>query len=492
MNIARVSAIPVLLAAVFSSLPCIFFAGRALAGEKTGISSEELDRAIEEARAELEELREASRKNRMRMETEREGLLSQITGSEGRIGILKEKARSSEKKGVSLRAGIEGARAESDRLVTVREVFLRNLRAPSVELSSRLNATLVGLERPDLVSRALGLCERLKSKDADPARAAGDLAGLALEEIRTGSRACWFQGEVVDRNGSIVKARIFRVGEVAALCVLPDGKQGILVRSEDGEHWRAMVSELGSTGRRRLSGFFSSLEDPAGDTAEMPADVSGGLALSSIELGRTLDETFTAGGFVMWPLLCVAIGGIIIALERAVFLARVHLRSIRIMQRVESALDKGQIEEAEDICRRKPGPVGRVLLAGLRHRHSRKDILEDVLQESILHETPRLERFMSMLGVLAMIAPLLGLLGTVTGMISTFQMISAHGSGDSRLLSGGISEALITTQAGLVIAVPLLLMHAYFSGRVNHILEHIEANATRLVTLLVSGSEGKR
>jgi len=263
------------------------------------------------------------------------------------------------------------------------------------------------------------------------------------------------------------------------------------VRCEDGLRWRAIVRSPGLLGGDAISDMVDGLDHPTKGIVAVPFDVSGGLAISKLELDRDLWEILEAGGFVMWPLAAVAFLGVFIAVERAFVLAMVHMRSSRVMQKVEAALGRKDFVEAEGICRRNRGPVGRVLFAGLTHRQDPKDIVEDVLSETIIHEGPVLERFLSTLGVLAMIAPLLGLLGTVTGMISTFQMISAHGSGDPRLMSGGISEALITTQAGLIIAVPLLLLHAFFSGRVNHLLEHLDANATRLVTLLYSGRNGK-
>ena len=120
------------------------------------------------------------------------------------------------------------------------------------------------------------------------------------------------------------------------------------------------------------------------------------------------------------------------------------------------------------------GVSARVLDACLRLRGSSTDVLERGIEEAMLAETPKLERSLGTLGVLGAIAPFLGLLGTITGMITTFNVITASGSNDPTLLSSGISEALLTTQAGLVVAIPILLIHTWLSGRVDNFIIRLE------------------
>ena len=128
---------------------------------------------------------------------------------------------------------------------------------------------------------------------------------------------------------------------------------------------------------------------------------------------------------------------------------------------------------------------GKILKAGLENVPASREVLENVLQEAILRELPRLERFLPTLSVLAAIAPLLGLLGTVTGMINTFQVIMQFGTSDPRMMSGGISEALITTQLGLVVAIPILIMHHFLERRVDKVIGDMEEKGTALtVTIL--------
>jgi biopolymer transport protein ExbB len=125
-----------------------------------------------------------------------------------------------------------------------------------------------------------------------------------------------------------------------------------------------------------------------------------------------------------------------------------------------------------------------VLATIIHNRSLQRQQLEDLVAEAILSERPTLERFLPAVNVIAVVAPLLGLLGTVTGMIATFSVITEHGTGDPRLLSGGISEALLTTQWGLMVAIPALLAHALLAGRVDHIIADMETQALKLLNAL--------
>jgi len=138
-------------------------------------------------------------------------------------------------------------------------------------------------------------------------------------------------------------------------------------------------------------------------------------------------------------------------------------------------------KEAGEMAAKARGPLRSLLAEALAHADEPRDQLEEVLHGAILTEVPRLESKLSILSVGAAIAPLLGLLGTVTGMIHTFRLISIFGSGDARMLSGGISEALVTTEAGLMVAIPLLLLHAVLVRRVRTITDGLEKDALAIL-----------
>ncbi len=221
-----------------------------------------------------------------------------------------------------------------------------------------------------------------------------------------------------------------------------------------------------------------------GDVLAMPIDVSGGLAVERLRQRRSLWEFLQAGGIVMIPLGLIAVLAIIMILERVVALRRADARIDPLLGRVIPLVDRGDFQTAASTLHAVDGPVGRVLLAGVEAAEQKGSRVEEVLEDAVLREVPHLERFTGTLGVFAAIAPLLGLLGTVSGMIETFQVITAYGTGNARLLSGGISEALITTEVGLVVAVPILLAHAWLSRRVRTMLGHLERASVSLAGAL--------
>jgi biopolymer transport protein ExbB len=154
------------------------------------------------------------------------------------------------------------------------------------------------------------------------------------------------------------------------------------------------------------------------------------------------------------------------------------------MNRLASRGDWKACEALVEGHERKDWPVLNVLAAGLSGRHEDRETLENILQEAILREVPRLERFLSVLAVFGAVAPLLGLLGTVTGMIDTFRVITLYGTGDPRMMSGGISEALLTTELGLAVAIPIMLVHTFLTRRVDHLVGDMEEKAVALTNII--------
>ncbi len=137
-------------------------------------------------------------------------------------------------------------------------------------------------------------------------------------------------------------------------------------------------------------------------------------------------------------------------------------------------------------------PLGRVLTVYESNRRQDVETLQHKLDEAILKELPRIERGVNALAVIAAIAPMLGLLGTVTGMIQTFQSITLFGSGDPRYLSGGISQALVTTEIGLVVAIPLILLHSVVSARGNRIVQVLDEQSAGLIATRAEESEDEQ
>lgn len=190
-----------------------------------------------------------------------------------------------------------------------------------------------------------------------------------------------------------------------------------------------------------------------------------------------------AGGTIAWVIVGLGALALLMIVLRVLLLFRAAANTERLVDEIGPAVEAGRLDQAIAQCRRSQSAAGRVLRATLENLHREKEHLEDIISESILHETPHLDRFGSTILVMAAVAPLLGLLGTVTGMISTFDVITEFGTGNPKLLSGGISEALITTELGLIVAIPSLLFGNLLSGWAERIKDDMDKSALRIMNL---------
>ncbi|MDT0616890.1 MAG: MotA/TolQ/ExbB proton channel family protein [Salinisphaeraceae bacterium] len=194
-------------------------------------------------------------------------------------------------------------------------------------------------------------------------------------------------------------------------------------------------------------------------------------------------ELVVAGGWVMLPLLLCSIGALAIGLERAWALRVSLVLPARIDQRLDSLaarpLSAGELKSLHE-----DSPLGRILAAGLAVRGDDPRVIRERIEEAGREVVHELERYLNTLGTIAAIAPLLGLLGTVIGMIKVFAAITAAGVGDAQPLAGGISEALLTTAAGLCVAIPALVLYRTLRGRVDDLVMRMETRAIRLADRL--------
>jgi biopolymer transport protein ExbB len=193
---------------------------------------------------------------------------------------------------------------------------------------------------------------------------------------------------------------------------------------------------------------------------------------------------FKKGGLVMYPLILAAILGLLLSLERIIVLSRKSTNPERFMRKLRPCFEKGQCEEAIAFCSRSATTLGQVLSGILRQNGKSRDSAEKAARETMLRELPVLEKRMVLIAAIGGSAPLMGLLGTVSGMISLFKVITDVGTNDPRILAGGISEALVTTQTGLIIAIPILLLHGYLSDRLERIQNYITANSMEVLNTL--------
>lgn len=192
-------------------------------------------------------------------------------------------------------------------------------------------------------------------------------------------------------------------------------------------------------------------------------------------------EIVFAGGWLMVPILACSIIAAAIIIERFVNLRRKRVLPAGILERVrqwaaQRELDRQHIEQLQ-----RSSPLGRVLAAALVNRRREREVIKDSVEDTGRHVVHELERFLNTLGTIAGITPLLGLLGTVIGMIEVFSAIMIHGVGDPNQLAGGISQALITTAAGLTVAIPSYFFYRYFRGLVRAYVVEMEQQSMELL-----------
>ncbi len=197
-------------------------------------------------------------------------------------------------------------------------------------------------------------------------------------------------------------------------------------------------------------------------------------------------ELLVAGGWVMVLIVLSSVVALAICIERLYTLNPRKIAPPHLLATVWKQLKRGELDAEKLRNLKQSSHLGRILAAGLGNAYHGRDVMKESIQEAASHVIHDLERYLNTLGTIAAVAPLLGLLGTVLGMIKVFAEIMTQGTGNASALAGGISEALITTAAGLTVAIPALVMHRYFTGRIDAIVVELEQETIKLVDALHS------
>jgi len=195
-------------------------------------------------------------------------------------------------------------------------------------------------------------------------------------------------------------------------------------------------------------------------------------------------ELITAGGWLMVPILLCSVVALAIGVERFWTLRRVRVAPRHLLTEVWALVKKGDLGRDQLGRIRASSALGQILVAGINNSRHGRDVMKESISETAAKVIHELERFLNPLGTIALVSPLLGLLGTVVGMIKVFSEIMIQGTGNANVLAGGISEALITTAAGLSVAIPALILHRYFLRRIDTLVVEMEQEAVKLVEVI--------
>ncbi|MBS7664128.1 MotA/TolQ/ExbB proton channel family protein [Pseudomonas lalucatii] len=335
------------------------------------------------------------------------------------------------------------------------------VRQSAGDVAGQWQDSLLNAQYPERLQRLAALAESRSLPSAE------DLDGywmLLLEDLAASGRIERLELPVVAADGVRRAQPVLRVGSFAAF-----GEEAFL-------HYDAAAGELLAPPRQPAGlGLVADYLEGGASLARLPIDPSRGNLLVQLQRQPNLWDRVQQGGLVGGLILALGGLGLVLAIWRLVFLAGVG-RGV-----------SAQIRELG--TPRADNPLGRVIgVLGPKPQLADLETLELKLDEAILQETPPLEKGQGLLKLLAAVAPLLGLLGTVTGMIVTFQAITQSGGGDSRLMADGISQALVTTVLGLVVAIPLLFLHSLLASRSKGLIQLLEQQSAGLIALHLSGA----
>lgn len=309
--------------------------------------------------------------------------------------------------------------------------------------------------------------------DADDAQRLQQLfaqASVLLERFSTVTRE---EGEYFLTDGTKVTAPVIRVGNIASYGTHERGS-GVLAPAGEGQ-LKLWGEESGDTARALASGQQpETLKIFAYETLRNEVEESE---------GKSIIGTIQEGGVIGWIIVVLGMVALLLIALRALFLRNASASTGKIVDAVRPMLQKGRIDDALASIKRFRGSASRVVAATVRNIKRDREHLEDIVSEAILHESGALNRFGTLILVIAAVSPLLGLLGTVTGMISTFDVITEFGTGDPKLLSGGIAIALITTELGLIVAIPTLLFGNVLNSWAERIKDDMEKSALRVINI---------
>lgn len=322
------------------------------------------------------------------------------------------------------------------------------------EVIATVKNSIVSLQFPN---REIALAVMAETKGLPSISQMKSLVVSMLEEMTQSGRVVRFQGEVVLPGGSLANAEIVRVGVFNAITekfflkFVPETQTLQVLARQPARRYRSMADDLFKANK----GFVTMAVDP-----------SRGQILGLLIQAPGLSERINQGGVVGYFIILIGFIGVVLSLWR-----------LRILRKEGEAIER-QLSNT-DIS--SDNALGRILSVYTENEAATIESLELKVDEAILREVPKLEKYHSIIKVFAAVAPLLGLLGTVVGMIATFQALTLFGTGDPKLMAGGISQALVTTMLGLIVAIPLVFLHSILTSWSGSLIEILEEQSAGLI-----------
>ena len=346
----------------------------------------------------------------------------------------------------------------NERLGALKELF-GVMQQVAGDARTRFDNSVTNVQYPDRTMFLEDLAKKIGSNSKLPSIAEIERLWFMLQQEMTESgKVVKFTADVIDTNGAKSPTEVVRVG---LFNIVADGKY--LNYSPETKN----VTEIPRQPEgRRFTGSTSELFNPSDEKIAFGLDPTLGGVLASLVARPNLIERVQQGGIVGYLVILLGIFGVSIAGQRWFIL---------------QAADKAVTAQLESSTISDDNALGRVLGVYENNKSVDTDTLELKLAEAVFKETPELNKGLLIIKVISVVAPLMGLLGTVTGMIKTFQAITLYGTGDPKLMAGGISQALVTTVLGLTVAIPTTLLHTIVSGRSRRVTQIIQEQAAGII-----------
>ncbi len=382
-------------------------------------------------------------------------------------------------------AGLREIRKKADRAQRLRDnlsadisAFEAELKAQGevvdylINLTAEFGRTLGSQLDPSEVAQYLSVVEASEAAAEDPYL---DLSkkfalqdaviSVALDRMESLSGGARYPGSAVLQNGVLSEGTFMRFGPVTFFAS-NTGASGVI------EQGASMDPAVVTIAEGRYDEAIASLARETGAIIPLDSTLNNAMAIAATR--ESLFEHIEKGGIWVYPILSFAALSLVVAAFKAFVIFSIPKPREGILADILSSLASGDSEKAAALAKQAPGPGGKVLQQGVKYSKHDAGLVDEILYESIVETQPKVMRLLPFISVTAAVAPLLGLLGTVTGMINTFNRIKIFGTGDAKSLSGGISEALITTEFGLIVAIPSLLLYALLSRKAKSFLARME------------------
>ncbi|MEM9379717.1 MAG: MotA/TolQ/ExbB proton channel family protein [Planctomycetota bacterium] len=419
---------------------------------------------IKASEAELTALRARAREQKAPLATRLTELQRELVDVEAELQATTRRRNDAAIKLSNLSKKIADRKAEADFLTSAFTDYLRNFEA-------RLHISEVQRYR-DAIEAARNAPDNVNLSTAEIFTEQVRILDVALERLMELGGGAAFDGSAVDDTGLVREGSFVLVGPTA------------IFRSKDGTVVGTAETRV-NAGEATIERFAVPEDEEAASlvvqsgSGAMPFDMSLGNAHKIAATKETLVEHIQNGGPIMYPILGMAAIALLVAIVRWIILSLVRRPGRKALGALFEAVAAGDEESAKRRVDEIKGPAGEMLAIGVAHIRRSRDLIEEVMYEKVLVTKAKVNKGLPFIAVCAASAPLLGLLGTVTGIINTFKQITVFGSGDVKQLSGGISEALITTKFGLIVAIPSLILHAYLLRKARVLTTEMETCAIR-------------